>query len=291
MIDLLSLMRVRTIPITTISIAAMVMLLLACTAESTRVPFNEENNNANEPVDSKPKETAAAEQQEPVRPAGTSASTTPAETPPVDANCKRSAPSNVCGVTPQCGCAPTHTCDVVDSKGTARCVTAGRAPMGQPCTATAGCALGLTCIGGTCHAFCNDPGKACTAAKTGLCTQIKNSADQAIPNLAICRVACAPEDPTSCGGKTNAGVGVCIVDGSGGTDCQSGGERTESQTCGPNEECGPGLVCTTRTVGSTTTSTCKRWCRVGQNDCGAGKTCGGFSPEVKVGTLAYGACP
>lgn len=256
--------------------------LVACSSDTSRAPFSApEPTETSEPEETAPAPTTNATQVTPTK------TTRDAGTSNPDDDCKRAAPSNECGVAPQCGCAPTHTCDVVDMKGTARCITAGKAPMGHPCTATAGCALGLTCIFGTCHAFCDDPKKACSQPGTGACAQIEMSNGTAVPNLAVCRVACELHDPASCGGKTNAGIGVCYVDDEGGTDCQEGGSRTENQTCSATQACGPGLVCTT----SSSSSTCKRWCRVGQNDCGTGKTCTGFSQEVKVGNVVYGACP
>lgn len=201
--------------------------------------------------------------------------------------CKRAPPSLLCGVAPQCGCSPTETCDVANTLGEAACVTAGKAAMGWPCTATAGCSRGLTCIFGTCHAFCGSPGTACGIAGTGACLQVTTQSGTDVPNLAVCLIACAPHDPTSCGGETNAGTGACVVDSNGATDCQTGGARKEDESCSPTDPCGPALVCTTRGD----KSTCERWCRVGQNDCGTDKTCGGFQPEVKVGGVAYGACP
>lgn len=208
-----------------------------------------------------------------------------ASAPPAD-DCKRAAPSKVCGVAPQCGCAQTHTCDVVDAKGSVDCITAGNAPMGHPCTATAGCALGLTCVFGTCHAFC-DEAKTCSQNGTGTCVQVKAPGGVSVPNFAVCRVACELHDPMSCYGKTNAGVGVCFVDGQGATDCQAGGTRSVNQTCTAPDDCGPGLVCAT----TSSSTTCRRWCRVGENDCGAGKTCTGLKTEVKVGEVVYGTCP
>ena len=158
--------------------------------------------------------------------------------------CKRTAPSNKCGLVPQCGCTLAETCDVEDSSGNVGCVTAGKAAMGAPCVATAGCALGLTCVFGTCHAFCDNPGSACTAPKTGGCIQVKSAAGAPIPNLTVCRVACDLRDVSACGGTTAAGTGVCMVDDNGATDCATGGTRTVNQTCTPTDECGPGLVCT-----------------------------------------------
>ena len=211
---------------------------------------------------------------------------------PAPSNCKTAAPSNACGVVPQCGCSKSETCDVVDSKGTAKCVAFGKATMGRPCTATAGCAQGLTCVFGTCHAFCDEPGTACSQAGAGDCVQVTAQGGAAIPNLSVCMVECAPHDPSSCGGKTNAGTGVCFVDEQGGTDCQEGGSRAENQTCSPADDCGPGLVCIKTTSGAgTAADTCKRWCRVGTNDCGGTAICRGFSTKVMVGTAEYGACP
>lgn len=157
--------------------------------------------------------------------------------------------------------------------------------MGHPCEATASCARGLTCLFGICHAFCSDPSSACTAPRTGSCAQIKTTEGADVPNLTICRIACDLHDPMSCGGTTNAGTGVCRVDANGETECQAGGSRTEGETCTPEDDCGPGLACTNSTAGST----CKRWCRVGQNDCGT-KKCTGFKNEVNVRGVVYGAC-
>jgi hypothetical protein len=256
--------------------------LVACASQGERTPFETPATTETGDAEQEPPEpTSSATQVTPTKTTEDAGETVP------DDDCKRAAPSKVCGISPQCGCAPTHTCDVVDSDGNAQCITAGKAPMGHPCTATAGCALGLTCIFGTCHAFCNDPTKACTQPGAGACAQVSTANGTPVPNLAICRVACALHDPTSCGGKTNAGIGVCFVDDEGGTDCQEGGSRNDGQSCSQTEGCGPGLVCVTQS----TTSTCKRWCRVGQNDCGGSKTCTGFSTPVKVGDVTYGACP
>lgn len=282
----------RAVGLMSLATLAIAFPIVACSSDGSRTPFTTAatSTGTTEPnpssTSTSPPETASTTQQEsPSKPTGDGGPVTP-----VDPGCTKAAPSNVCGVAPQCGCGPTQTCDVTDTQGSSECVSAGKAPMGSPCTATSGCAVGLTCIGGTCHAFCNNPGSACTAPGTGVCEQIKQ-AGNAIPNLAICRVACAPQDPMSCGGTTLAGTGVCMVDDQGGTDCQAGGTLGENAKCSPTDDCGPALVCVTTTQGSTSTSSCKKWCRVGQNDCGAGKTCAGFKTAVKVGAVEYGACP
>lgn len=266
--------------------AAPFLALVACSSETAaRKGFAE---SASEP--STPKtdgDEAPPAEDPPSTPIDTGDDDPPPADDPTPSNCKTAAPSHACGVVPQCGCSKSETCDVVDSKGTAKCVAFGKASMGKPCTATAGCAQGLTCVFGTCHAFCDKPGSACTAAGTGECVQVNAQGGAAIPNLAVCMVQCAPHDPLSCGGKTNAGTGVCVVGSDGSTDCQEGGSRTENQTCSPTDDCGPGLVCITPSTGS---DTCKRWCRVGTNDCGGSAVCRGFSTKVMVGTTEYGAC-
>lgn len=265
------------------SLFAGAIALVACSSSSERTPFMEDA--ASQPAPTPDSTEQPAPPPAPVKPTGDAG-----QEPPSD--CETTAPSNKCGLVPQCGCSASETCDVVDTKGNVGCVPFGKAPMGQPCTATVGCAKGLTCVFGTCHAFCDKPGSACGEPGTGQCVQVQGAGGSAITNLAVCMVQCAPHDPKSCGGKTNAGVGVCFVDDKGGTDCQEGGTRAENQTCSPQDDCGPGLVCVTPTAGS---SVCKRWCRVGTTDCGGAVQCRSFSTKVMVatssGSVEYGACP
>ncbi|MBX3200881.1 MAG: hypothetical protein KF894_22270 [Labilithrix sp.] len=261
-------------------LGALAVALHACSAGSPRAAFDTTETDPTDPHDPESPAPPATGSDAPA-----DGAPDPEAAPPGE--CARAAPSNACGVSPQCGCAPRETCDVVDSSGNAKCVTAGSAPMGHPCTATAGCAVGLTCIFGICHAFCGDPSKPCTQPKTGACAQIRTTDGPDVPNLAICRIACAPHDAASCGGTTSAGTGVCRVDDQGNTECHAGGARRDGETCSPSDECGPGLICTTSTSGST----CKRWCRVGQSDCGAGKACSAFASEINVRGVVYGHCP
>jgi hypothetical protein len=220
-------------------------------------------------------------------PAKTTTSTpTPDEPQPEPDTCKRTAPSNACGVFPQCGCAAGETCDVSDAQGNAACVPFGKAKMGAPCTHTVGCSKGLTCVFGTCHSFCGAAG-ACGQPGTGDCIQVTAGGGAAVPNLTVCLVACDLRDAMSCGGTTSAGTGVCVVGNDGKTDCQLGGKKTLNQTC--TNDCGPGLVCTIQGTGST--GTCKKWCRVGTNDCGGAAVCSGFQTPVMVNGVEHGRCP
>ncbi len=249
--------------------------LPACSSESTRDGYDTTTSNPTDP--GKPGSPDAASPSTPGEGAPDSGAAAPS-----DENCNKPEPSKACGVSPQCGCSDGRTCDVVDLKGNARCVKAGEVPMGHPCGATANeCAAGLTCMFGTCHAFCNNPGGACSQPGTGACVQVKTTDGADVPNLTVCRIACEPADPNSCGGA------ACIIDVNGNTECQTaGGSKAEGENCS-GDECGPGLGCVT---GADKKSTCKRWCRLSEDDCGTGKSCRGFSPEVLVRGVAYGSC-
>lgn len=256
----------------------------ACSSSTERAPFTDEKP---APTASEPEQSAPPSKSPQSQPASTE-SDAGAE-PDAPDTCKRTAPSNKCGLVPQCGCTLSETCDVDDASGNVACVTAGKAVMGASCISTEGCAVGLTCVFGTCHAYCGNPGSACTQPKTGGCFQVKQTGGAAIPNLTVCRVACDLRDANACGGTTAAGTGVCMVDEGGTTDCAKGGTRTAGQTCSPTDDCGPALVCTV--TGSASNGTCKKWCRVGTNDCGGTTVCNGFGTKVMVGTVEYGACP
>jgi hypothetical protein len=258
--------------------------LVACASSAERAPFTDDPpaTPATEPEQNAP--PANTSQQQPVNTEGDASLA-----PDAPDTCKRTAPSNKCGLVPQCGCTLAETCDLADSSGGVGCVTAGKAVMGAPCIGTEGCAVGLTCVFGTCHAFCGNPGSACTLPKTGGCLQVKATGGAAIPNLTVCRVACDLRDAAACGGTTAAGTGVCSVDAAGATDCAKGGTRTLGQVCTPTDDCGPALVCAV--PGAAVNGTCKKWCRVGTNDCGGATACNGFGTKVMVGAVEYGACP
>lgn len=198
---------------------------------------------------------------------------------PVDPGCKKAAPSNVCGVSPQCGCGPTQTCEVDQAAldGTSSCVGAGSKAIATACTATSECAHGLTCIFGFCRPYCSSDGSKCAQAGTGNCVHLNDSSSSPIPNLLVCRLDCTLDNATSCGG----GAGNCGPDDSGGTDCFPAGG---SKTCSSSTPfaCQAGYVCLTSNV-------CKKWCKAGSN-CSSG-ACGSLSPAVLVGGQEYGVCP
>jgi hypothetical protein len=208
--------------------------------------------------------------------------------PPPPDDCERTPPSLVCGLAPQCGCSASETCDLADLEGVVRCVPAGKAPMGHPCTSTVGCARGLSCVFGTCRPFCDKAGSACAEDGAGQCIQVQSQGSP-VPNFKVCRVSCDLRDADGCGGTTRAGTGVCVVDVDGATDCVGGGTRAQGEPCTPSDDCGPSLVCVT--TGGAETGACRRWCRVGQPDCGANTQCNGFQNAVVVDGVEHGACP
>jgi hypothetical protein len=207
--------------------------------------------------------------------------------------CVKAPPSSKCGVAPQCGCAPTETCDVLDNAGNVDCIAAGTAAPGKACTTTAGCALGSTCISGACKPYCpagvsaDGGGGACGIKGTSTCVHV-GPPGKPIPNLSVCRIACDLVNPTSCD-VLNAPAGIvgCDLDSTNQPDCFTAA-ATNPPSCA-SARCAPANVCVT--LANDAGSVCKKWCKVGDNTpCGAG-TCSGFGTKLLVNGVEYGACP
>ncbi len=198
--------------------------------------------------------------------------------------CRGVGPNEACGISAQCGCGTAATCDITSHAGDTACVPSGIIPEGGYCTQTAGCQTGLTCrYGGTCHAFCSAPGAACTNG--GTCTQVTDSADAGIPNFLVCERGCSLENADACG----AGAGCFesqLTPGS--TDCYQTGTHLLGDVCAYVNDCAAGLGCVS--IGSAA-ATCKKWCRVGTNDCGGAIVCKGFTPQYMLNSTQYGFCP
>lgn len=195
--------------------------------------------------------------------------------------CQKAAPSNVCGVYPQCDCGTTQTCEVDQTKldGSSSCVPAGTKGVGQACTQTAGqCAPGLTCIWGQCHAYCGQDGAKCTTANTNYCINLTDNNKNPIPNLLVCHNDCELSDPNSCGG---GGEG-CVYFDVDKVDCYPVG--TTANCNASSSICPAGQVCLT----DQTNYFCLPWCRVGQNDCTSG-ICNTLS-TITVNGTTYGYC-
>jgi hypothetical protein len=273
------------LPVSAVATFLALATVSACSSSADRQPFTEASPAITQTPAQTPEQSAVPGQAPQSAPVSTEADA--GAQPDAPDSCQRTPPSNACGLVPQCGCTLAETCDVIDGAGSVGCITAGKAAMGAPCVTSAGCVRGLTCVFGTCHAFCGNPGSACTAPQTNGCIQVKDQAAAALPNLTVCQVNCDLRDINGCGGTTAAGTGVCSVDATGATDCARGGPHTVGQACSPADDCGPGLVC----AGTASAGTCKKWCRVGTNDCGGAIVCNGFQTKVLVKGVEHGACP
>jgi hypothetical protein len=187
-----------------------------------------------------------------------------------------------CVVYPQSGCGANSTCEVDQQAldGSASCVAAGSKGVGQACTQTEGeCAQGLTCVWNVCRPYCGNAGGNCTDPNTNACVNLTDSSSNPIPNLEVCRLDCALQDPNSCGG---GGEGCIYVD-TDQTDCYPVGTTTAN--CNASTSfCPAGQVCLT----DQTNYFCLAWCRVGTNDCGSSATCNTLS--LTVNGVEYGYC-
>lgn len=199
--------------------------------------------------------------------------------------CVKTAPSNVCGLNPQCGCAANQTCDVTNTTtGGVSCVSAGTATAGRSCTSTGNCAAGMTCWNGACHPYCTR-GQATCGTGT-ICFAPQNASGAVTPNYDVCSVPCDVRSPaTACG--TNACVWFTAQKAS---DCRPAGTQSEFSSCTSTADCRQGLVCAND---PTFGPTCVRYCRLGSNaDCSLGDTCtdvyGANGPTA--GATRLGAC-
>ncbi len=200
-------------------------------------------------------------------------------------SCGKVAPSNVCGLDPQCDC-QSGTCEVdrVKLDGTTSCVAAGGAGVGKACTATTGqCAQGLTCFWGVCRPYCNSVGAGgtCSTPGTGFCRQLNDANAKAIPNLLVCSTDCTLTDAKSCGGTSG-----CVFDTANNvTECYPVGVAKTCSKAQPN--CAPGLLCASN---SNNVYSCLPWCKVVGGSCALGKTCVSLNPAVKVSGVEFGVC-
>lgn len=183
-------------------------------------------------------------------------------------SCATVAPSNLCGLAPQCGCAANQTCDVTNlSNGSVSCVLAGGGPTGSYCTSTTQCAKGLTCGYNTCRPYCPTIGAACVGAGLGQCTQYYDpAAGTPVTNSKVCTVTCDLRSPSAACGSNN-----CIFDTTiNATDCDKSGTVALYGACTRYNDCQQGLACAKHPVFG---FECEKWCRIGQSDCGLFETC------------------
>jgi hypothetical protein len=181
--------------------------------------------------------------------------------------CVTTAPSNACGLDPQCGCAANETCNIANkSTGAVSCSLAGGGPLASLCTTSSQCAKGFTCAYGACRPYCSTLNTACTTSGTGMCTELwENGA--AVPNGKVCTISCDLRNPSTVCGSNN-----CIYDASvKAADCDKAGTKALYDACSTYNECGQGLACVNHPFYG---PECEKWCRVGMDsDCSVFEVC------------------
>lgn len=191
--------------------------------------------------------------------------------------CTTTPPSNVCGVSPQCGCAANQTCAVSGSSGASSCVTAGSKAVGNACTKVSDCAPGNACEFGACRPYCSTPGSTCTG--NGVCFAPQDGNGKTTPNLNVCAVTCDLLSPSA-----KCGTNACrwfATDGE--TDCRTAGTVGKFDACYGTSDCKAGLACAYDAYWDD--YSCFQWCRVGTNDCGSGLYCDNYL-ELEEGLAA-----
>ncbi len=182
--------------------------------------------------------------------------------------CLTVAPTNACGLAPQCGCAANQTCDVTaPGTGGVSCVLAGGGTLGSFCTSTTQCAKGFTCGYNACRPYCPTIGTNCVGAGLGPCAQYYDpSAGTPVTNSKVCSVTCDLRAPSAACGSNN-----CIFDTTvNASDCDKSGAVALYGACTRYNDCQQGLACAKHPLFG---FECEKWCRLGQNDCGLFEDC------------------
>ncbi|MGZ3449133.1 MAG: hypothetical protein ACXVEF_06015 [Polyangiales bacterium] len=181
-----------------------------------------------------------------------------------------------------CGSAMCMVYGRADGSGYTDCTEkVGTKPVGSSCTAIGDCVAGAICDHGVCSQWCRAGGSDCGAGETCALykTTVKDSTG-ASTQWGRCVKTCEPTNASSCGTK-----GSCQVFGSGAdayTDCVPAGVATVNGKCTERTDCAAGGVCSS-------VSLCKKYCRVGTSDCGAG-TCLAYTDHPKIAGVEYGTC-
>lgn len=178
--------------------------------------------------------------------------------------CETVPPNDKCGLDPQCGCAPTETCDVTNRiTGATSCITAGTTTLGRPCQETGECAPGLACIYGACRPYCKTPRTKCSVAGTDLCVERLDDEGKPAPNASFCTIECDPRVPSAVCGSNACHWFPTYYAPSKVSDCNYGGTVGHIGTCSTDSDCLPGYACVPEPNNPSRTE-CERWCRIGQ---------------------------
>jgi hypothetical protein len=189
--------------------------------------------------------------------------------------------SGTCDDFPQCGCSAGKNCDVTDLAGTTSCVNAGGIAAYGHCTDIGQCGAGYSCVGQVCKPFCTTSND-CPGVNDGAqCIQVTyddNGTTKPIPGMYTCTAACDPLQTNSCGG----GAGCFLAGGT--ADCVPAGLGVGVGACASDPfACAPGYVCLSD-------DSCRKWCRVGLNDCTSGQSCVQLSGPVTYKGYTWGTC-
>jgi hypothetical protein len=219
-----------------------------------------------------PDDLVSGEPQPTKTPAPTKAGTTEtkqadASVPDVPDTCTTVAPTNRCGLAPQCGCGINETCDVTsDTSGATSCVTAGGATLGRPCVQTGDCLAGLACQFGACRPYCGTARSKCTVAGTDLCVEQMGADNKPIPNKNFCTLTCDPRQPAAVCGTNSCHWFEDYYKPASVSDCNEPGTTAPyDAVCNGDSDCQPGFACMTHPKFG---AECERWCRIGvAGDC------------------------
>lgn len=184
------------------------------------------------------------------------------------AACTPVAPTNKCGLDPQCGCGSNETCTVTsETTGATACIPGGSATLGRPCNQAGDCVAGLTCYFGACRPYCSNARTKCTAPGTDLCVEVLDNNNKPEPNMKLCTIACDPRNPSPVCGTNSCLWFPTYYSPEKVSDCNYAGTNAPYTPCQGDADCKPGYACVNHPKYGLE---CERWCRIGvAGDCTA----------------------
>lgn len=181
-----------------------------------------------------------------------------------------------CDLISQDSCDAGRACDV-DADGVRYCRDITQAqPRGALCQDATQCALSLTCVDDTCHAFCETD---------AICAGAGSLCEPEVADTRVCTTSCDPITEMGCLVGFSCAIGY---EGSGGgrafTDCRAAGDRKENTPCADTDPCQRGLGCVD--------GICVVYCRRGgMNKCSNGRDCLPLAASpVRIGATEFGYC-
>lgn len=172
-----------------------------------------------------------------------------------------------------CGCSGNDTCDL-DNAGMGTCRATGNIGLNDACdTNPGGCEAGMGCVDNLCKEWCVTSAQ-CAGRP---CSPVLFQGNP-LSEVGVCASQCSPRDPAPVCGSGN---GCGATNNPGETTCVPAGNLTDGESCifDPGG-CGPGLGCDSGSV-------CRRYCRIGMNDCAS---CVAITNPPSVGGVTFGLC-